>query len=46
MPGCGIDQLVDMRQRKRVLWEGFVEVCEVYADSLLPILLLDNDHVS
>lgn len=39
MPRGGVDQLVDMRQREGVLWAGLVEVCEVYADSPVPVLM-------
>ena len=35
-----IDQLINPRHGKRVLWIGFVQVCEVYTHSPLPILLL------
>ena len=45
MPGSGIDQLVEVRQRKGVLWARLVEVCEPYVDSLLLVLLLYYDHV-
>ena len=45
MPRGGVDQLVDVRQRERVLWTGLVEVCEVYADYPLPVLLFDYGHV-
>jgi len=45
MPGSGIDQLVDMRLREGVLWAGLVEVCEVYADSPLSVLVFDYVHV-
>ena len=45
MPDCGINQLVDVRQGKGVLRAGLVEVCEVYADSSLPVLFLDYDDI-
>ena len=39
MAYCCIYQLVYPRQRERIFWTGFVQVCEIYTHLPLPIFL-------
>ena len=40
-----IHQLVYLRHWERVFWTRLVQVCEVYANSLLPTLLLYHNSI-
>ena len=46
MSGGCFDQPTDVRKGKTVFRAGFVEICEIYAYPLFPILFLYNDYVS
>lgn len=42
---CSLDEFVDVRKRKKILWAGPIEICDVYANSPFPILLLDYVYI-
>ena len=41
-----IHQLVNLRNRERILWASFVQVCKIYTYAPLPSLLLYHYSVS
>ena len=42
---CCIYQLVYLRQRERIFWIGFVQVCEIYTHSPFSIFLFYHHGV-
>ena len=45
MSSRGVDKLIEVRQRERVLWTRLVEVREINADSPFSVLFSDYDNV-